>query len=142
MMKLHLMNKMGRVYLTWTRKLQRELVPYKITLKQQFVLRQLKREPFLFPSQIAEMLYCDRPTASVIIKNLQKNGWIKKERDSQNAKQFRVSITEEGLNKLEKLKGISGPEDLDRFDPLKCLTSDEREQLDQLMMKVLEHMEK
>ena len=142
MMKLHLMNKMGRVYLTWTRKLQRELVPYKITLKQQFVLRQLKREPFLFPSQIAEMLYCDRPTASVIIKNLQKNGWIKKERDSQNAKQFRVSITEEGLNKLETLKGISGPEDLDRFDPLKCLTSDEREQLDQLMMKVLEHMEK
>ncbi|MBI9010840.1 MAG: MarR family transcriptional regulator [Clostridiales bacterium] len=141
-MKLHLMNKMGRVYLTWTRKLQRELLPYKITLKQQFVLRQLERKAFLYPFQIAEMLYCDRPTASVIIKNLQKNGWIIKEKDPQNAKQFRVSITEEGLNKLEALKGISGPDDLDRFDPLKCLNSEEKEQLDQLMMKVLEHMEK
>jgi len=141
MIKLHLMNKMGRVYLTWTRKLQRELVPHKITLKQQFVLRQLKREAYLYPYQIAEMLYCDRPTASVIIKNLQKNGWVTKEKDPMNAKQFMVSITDEGLNKLETLKGISGPGDLDRFDPLKCLTEKEREQLDSLIEKVLNHMQ-
>jgi len=141
MAKLHLINKMGRIYLTWTRKLQRELVPHKITLKQQFVLRQLKREPFLFPYQIAELLYCDRPTASVIIKNLQKNGWVEKEKDPENAKQYRVYITEEGRNKVQSLNGITGPDDLDRFNPLKCLSPTEREQLDKLITKVLEHME-
>ncbi|WP_459195572.1 MarR family winged helix-turn-helix transcriptional regulator [Wukongibacter baidiensis] len=135
------MNKIGRAYLTWTRKLQRELVPHGITLKQQFVLRQLKRKSFLYPFQIAEMLYCDRPTASVIIKNLEKKGWVKKEKDPENAKQYRIFITEDGLTKFESLNGASGPDDMDRFDPLKCLSHEEREQLDQLIMKVLKHME-
>jgi len=141
MAKLHLMNKLGRVYLTWTRKLQKELVPHKITLKQQFVLRQLEKEPFLYPYQIAELLYCDRPTATVIIKNLLKKEWVYKEKDPQNAKKYRVFVTEEGIRKVESLKGISGPEDLEKFDPLKCLSDDERDQLDRLMTKVLDHME-
>ena len=34
---------------------------------------------YLLPSQIADMLYCDRPTASVIIKNMEKiNGLLKR----------------------------------------------------------------
>ncbi|QUI21000.1 MarR family transcriptional regulator [Vallitalea pronyensis] len=141
MAKLHLMNKLGRIYLTWTRKLQRELVPHDISLKQQFVLKQLKKKSFLYPFQIAEMLYCDRPTATVIIKNLEKKGWVKRERDPENARQYRISITEDGLIKLESLYGACGPKDMDRFDPLKCLSSEEREQLEQLIMKVFKNMD-
>ncbi len=142
MAKLHLMKKLGRIYLTWTRKLQRELVPHDITLKQQFVLKQLEKKLFLYPFQIAEMLYCDRPTASVIIKNLEKKAWVIRERDPENARQYRISITEKGLIKLESLYGASGPKDMDRFDPLKCLSNEEREQLDQLIMKVLKNMDR
>jgi len=141
MTKLHLINKMGRIYLTWTRKLQRELVPHEITLKQQFVLRQLEKAEYLYPYQIAEMLYCDRPTATVIIKNIQKNGWVEKEKDPENLKRFRVFITESGRRKVQSLENITGPDALDRYDPLSVLTVKERETLDRLMNKVLKHID-
>ena len=140
MSKLTLMSKLGIVYLTWTRMLQKDLVPYKITLKQQYVLGQLSKKDFLYPSQIADMLFCDRPTASVIIKNMEREKWVKREKDMENAKQIRIYITEEGRQKLASLKGISGPEDMARYDPLQCLTIEERNQLDVLMTKVLSHI--
>ncbi|KUO70345.1 MAG: hypothetical protein APF77_09410 [Clostridia bacterium BRH_c25] len=140
MSKLTLMSKLGIVYLTWTRMLQKDLVPYKITLKQQYVLGQLSKKDFLYPSQIADMLFCDRPTASVIIKNMEREKWVKREKDMENAKQIRIYITEEGRQKLASLKGTSGPEDMARYDPLQCLTIEERNQLDVLMTKVLSHI--
>ncbi len=140
MSKLTLMSKLGIVYLTWTRLLQKNLVPHKITLKQQYVLGQLSKNEFLYPSQIADMLFCDRPTATVIIKNMERQKWVKREKDVENAKQVRIYITEEGRQKRASLKGVSGLEDMDRYDPLRCLTDDERAQLDVLMTKVLTHI--
>ncbi len=140
MPKLHLMSKMGIIYLNWSRKLQKDLVPFKITLKQQFVLRQLMKTEYLLPSQIADMLYCDRPTASVIIKNMEKNKWIVKEKDPENGKQYFVKITEIGTQKFKALGGASGPEAMVRHDPLKCLTEAERETLDALLTKVMLHL--
>lgn len=134
---MHLMNKLGLIYLTWTRKLKQQLVPHGITLKQQFVLKQLQTKPFLYPHQIADMLYCDRPTASVIIRNMVKNGWIEKVKDEENQKQYKVTATDAGKEKWLSLNGASGKEDMDRFDPLKCLTDDERQQLDKIISKVL-----
>ncbi|MFN2285956.1 MAG: hypothetical protein ACK2UQ_16200, partial [Anaerolineae bacterium] len=60
--------RMATSFLTWRRYLQNFLVPYKITLKQAYVLRQLTKREYLYPSDIASMLYCDRPTATVIIR--------------------------------------------------------------------------
>lgn len=142
MRNLSLMSKLGIIYLTWTRLLQKDLVPYNITLKQQYVLRHLTETEFLYPSQIAEMLFCDRPTATVIIKNMERKKWVTKVRDFENAKQIRICITEEGRQMLTSLKGISGPEDMDRYDPLKCLTVQERSQLEILLAKVLSHLRK
>lgn len=140
MRKLHLMSKLGIIYLTWSRLLQKDLVPHKITLKQQYVLGQLAKKDFLYPSQIADMLFCDRPTATVIIKNMERAKWVRRERDTENAKQIRIYLTEEGRQKLASLKGISGSEDMDRYDPLNCLTAEERQQLDTLLTKVLSHI--
>lgn len=95
---------------------------------------------FLYPSQIAEMLFCDRPTATVIIKNMEREKWVRRETDIENAKQVRISITEEGKQKLASLKGASGPVDMDRYDPLLCLTGEERDQLDVLLTKVLSNI--
>ena len=54
--KLSIMAKIGVIFLTWRRHLQKDLVPHKITLKQQYILKQLTRKSFLYPSEIAEML--------------------------------------------------------------------------------------
>lgn len=140
MQKLHLMAKMGIIYLNWTRKLQRDLVPFEITLKQQYVLRQLMKTEYLLPSQIADMLYCDRPTASVIIKNMLKREWILKVDDPDNKKQYRIMITTKGIEKFESLKGASGPEAMVRYDPLNCLTAAERKVLDEILTKVFKQL--
>jgi DNA-binding MarR family transcriptional regulator len=131
---------MGIAFLTWRRALQKELVPHKITLNQQYVLGQLTKREYLFPSQIADMLFCDRPTATVIIKNIEREKWVIREKDIENAKQIRVYITEEGRQKLASLKGASGPEDMALYDPLVCLTDKERDQLDTLLTKVLSNL--
>jgi len=137
---MHLMNKLGRIYLTWTRKLKQQLVPHGITLKQQFLLKQLQNKPFLYPYQIADMLYCDRPTASVIIRNMIKNRWIEKVIDDENRKQYKIILTDVGREKWISLEGASGKKDMDRFDPLKCLTEEERQQLDKIISKVLKNL--
>ncbi|KUO75264.1 MAG: hypothetical protein APF77_22370 [Clostridia bacterium BRH_c25] len=140
MSKLLLISKLGIVFLTWKRALQKELVPHKITLKQQYVLSQLAKKEYLYPSNIADMLFCDRPTATVIIKNMERMKWIRREQDAENAKMVRIYITGEGKQKLASLKGASGREDMTRYDPLQCLTEEERNQLDVLLTKVLSHI--
>lgn len=140
MEKIPLISKIGVIFLTWRRHLQKDLVPHKITLKQQYVLRELSKKDFLYPSQIAEILFCDRPTVTVIIKNMERNKWLKKEKDAENGKQFRIFITAEGHKKFASLQSTSKLSSREDFDPLKCLTNDERNQLDVLLTKVLSHI--
>ena len=82
------MPRLSVAFLTWRRHLQRHLVPFGITLKQVYVLRQLVRREFLYPSKIAEMLFCDRPTATVVIRNLGKQGWVVREKDEQDRRKY------------------------------------------------------
>jgi DNA-binding MarR family transcriptional regulator len=135
--KLPTISRLGVVFLTWRRHLQRQLLPYGITLKQEFVLHQLMKEPFLYPADIAEMLFCDRPTATVIIKNLEKQGWVQRRRDPDNQKFIQIILTPAGRAKVNELDQIPA----DDFDPLECLTREEREQLDSILKKIHVHLE-
>ncbi|VBB07150.1 Hypothetical protein LUCI_2394 [Lucifera butyrica] len=133
--KLPTMSKLGVVFLTWRRYLQRKLNSHKITLKQLYVLRQLEKCEFLYPSQIADMLFCDRPTATVVIKNLEREGWVTKEKDHENSKQVKVFLAPEGHQKLLSLKnGSKLP--VEEVDPLECFTIEEKQQFDQLISKL------
>lgn len=138
--KLPLMSKFGVIFLTWRRSLQKDLVPHKITLKQQYVLKHLSKKDFFYPSQIAEMLFCDRPTATVIIKNMERNDWIKREKDDENRKQVKIYITEAGRMKLASMKNSVKSSDSNEYDPLACLSEDEKNQLDFLLTKVLSYI--
>ena len=138
--KLDIMNKMGVVFLTYRRQLQRELNPYQITLKQEYVLRQLARKGSLYPSEIADMLFCDRPTATVVIKNMEKQHWVRKEKDWENKKQVKVTLTESGRKKLADLSNALQASKTSAPDPLECFTSAEKEQLDQLLTKLWKHI--
>jgi DNA-binding MarR family transcriptional regulator len=138
--KLNLMNKLGVIFLTYRRQLQKELVPYQITLKQQFILKQLAKKEFLYPSEIAEMLYCDRPTASVVIKNMEKQHWIIKEKDSENGKQIKITLTDNGRKKLADLKEALQTSPYSSYNPIECFSEDEKKQFEQLLDKLWKHI--
>jgi DNA-binding MarR family transcriptional regulator len=131
-----LMSRLGVAFLTWRRYLQRQLLPYGITLKQQFVLRQLARQGCLYPADIAEMLFCDRPTATVILDNLEKQGWVRREKDPANRKYVQVFLTSQGKSKLEELEEKPKAD----FDPLACLSPEEVDQLEALLVKLCRHL--
>ena len=136
--RLPTMARLGIVFLTWRRHLQRQLLPFNITLKQQFVLRQLERQEVLNPAEIADMLFCDRPTASVIINNLEKSGWVKRQKDPDNRKFILIQLTPKGKEKLKQLEQLPS----DNLDPLNGLSSNEKCQLEELLIKLQDYLDR
>jgi DNA-binding MarR family transcriptional regulator len=131
-----IMARLGIAFLTWRRYLQRGLTPFGITLKQQFVLRQLSKTEHLYPSDIAEMLFCDRPTATVILDNLEKQGWIRREREHENRKFMRIILTATGKEKVAELQTMQAPD----FDPLAPFSEEELKEFDRLLRKLNQHL--
>jgi DNA-binding MarR family transcriptional regulator len=137
--KKTLMERLGTIFLTWRRCLQKGYSPHGITLKQMYLLRKLSSREYLHPSEIAEMLYCDRPTATVIIRNMVRQGWVTREPDPENRKRGRIRITSAGRTKhLELRRDKTSPER--RFDPAACFTEDERVQFERLLGKLQNHV--
>jgi DNA-binding MarR family transcriptional regulator len=130
----------GKIQLTWKKYLQASLVGQGITLKQYYTLLQLRANPFLYPTNIAEFLFCDRPTATVVIKNMERQGWVTRVRDPANRKMVRVTITEEGVDKLNQVRNL--PELRRRFDanPLGCLNEHELEALTGMLDRVYQRV--
>ncbi len=133
---LPLMTRLGIVFLTWRRHLESNARPHNITLKQQFLLKQLACREFIYPSEIADMLFCDRPTATVVISNLKKNGLVRSEKDPANGRRQLVMLTEAGRQKVAELAGR--PQET--IDPLACLTAGEQAELERLLKKVQHHL--
>lgn len=134
------MGRIGTVFLTWRRWLQKGYAKYGVTLKQSFLLGRLASHEYLYPADIAEALYCDRPTASVIIRNMEKAGWIERETDPQNGKRQRIRLTRAGLAKRDEIrKDPDNPEKL--FDPQACFDEIELKQFKELLEKLEKHLE-
>lgn len=140
-MKLSVIGRIGVISLMWKRYLQKQLLPHNITLKQTYLLKQLIRVDFLYPAKISELLFCDRPTASVIIGNLVKNGWVQKDHDPENKKRFRISITLLGAKKVNQVleAGYQGDKSL---DPKTILTEQEMKILEGALIKLQKTIEK
>jgi len=134
-MKLSIIARIGIIALTWSRFLQKQLLPHDITVKQIYLLKQLIKTDFLYPADIADLLFCDRPTASVIIRNLEKKGWLEKKADPDDGKRFQVSITLAGAKMVHQVleSGYKGDK---TFDPESVLTPDEAELLENLLIKI------
>ena len=134
------MSRFSVAFLTWRRHLQGYLVPLGVTLKQVCVLRQLVRREFLHPSKIAEMLFCDRPTATVIVRNMEKQGWVTRRQDDQDRRQVRVMITEQGKDKLGQIARSPWSDREQQFDPLGCFSEHEVAELTRLLAKLNRHL--
>lgn len=138
MRRLPTMARLGVIFLTWRRYLEKISKSHSLTLNQYHILRQLKRREYLNPSEIAEMLFCDRPTATVVIDNLKKYGYITKEKDAQDGKRIQVKLTEKG--RLQVAKAEMDLEKQSNFDPLSCFTEEEKQTLEELLMKLHNHL--
>ncbi len=136
--KLPIMSRLGVIFLTHRRYLEKTAKSNDLTLKQFYILRQLVRKEYLNPSEIADMLFCDRPTATVVIDNLKKYGYITKEKDVLDGKRIQVRITEQGRQQVKKAQEAF--EQYADFDPLACFTEDEKNYFEELLIKLHHHM--
>jgi DNA-binding MarR family transcriptional regulator len=50
------------------------------------------------------MLFCDRLTATVVIKNMEKQGWVRRDMDPDDSRRIKVTIESGGRTKLEDIK--------------------------------------
>ncbi|OXS74945.1 MarR family transcriptional regulator [Lysinibacillus sp. KCTC 33748] len=66
------------------------------------ILQMIQKEAEVTVRDIAELLNISHNTASEHIKKLERNGWIKKERDSDDQRKVHIHLTTEGLLVLKK----------------------------------------
>lgn len=132
----------ARVHLTWKRHLERALLGQDVTLKQFHLLVELEQHEYLHPARVAEELFCDRPTASVILRNMEKRGWISRRPDPENRKQVRIRLLAAGRRKLASLRGLAELQRRLGFDPCGGMPRAEERAFVQRLEGLLERLER
>jgi DNA-binding MarR family transcriptional regulator len=97
----------------------------------------LNKREFLLPLEIADYLHCDRPTASVIIKNLEKKALIYRKKDEKNSKFHRIYISKVGQEYIQMIDSSVPKLTVSPFD---ILSQEEKEQLLMLLDKCCSRM--
>lgn len=123
-------------HLEWKRYLQRRLSNHDITLKQFHVLNRLDRHDALHPMDLAESLYCDRPTVSTILRNMKKRGWVDRGIDPKDARYILVSITPAGRKTLRAIRDGGVFAGADFANPLEVFSSRELHALKESLSKL------
>jgi len=124
---------LSRTYLSFTRTLQVFLNNYGLTVPQFGVLESLYH---LGPLKICELIHKNLSTSgnmTVVIRNLEKEGWIKKSPDDEDKRAYKVSLTEQGSQIIEEafLTHLHYLKDF-----FHRLNMDEKQQLLQLLKKL------
>jgi DNA-binding MarR family transcriptional regulator len=130
------MELISRAFLEWKRRVAKNLVPFGTNPKQMFVLRTLLESGPMSPSEIADLVLADRPTATSLIGTIQRAEWVSRRKDPTNGKRVLVHITKRGQAFVRSV-----PESLWRtgktaFDPEGCFTSAEQTELIRLLGKL------
>jgi DNA-binding MarR family transcriptional regulator len=136
------MTLIAKVHLTWKRHLERALVGEDITLKQFHLLVQLDEHELMRPAQVAEELFCDRPTASVILRNMEKRDWISRTKDPENKKHVRVRLLAAGRRKLAHVRDLPELNRRFAFDPCGGLTKKDAASFVSFLEQLLGRMER
>ena len=94
----------------------------------------------LNPSQIADLLFSDRATVSVMLQTMTQRGWIQRDKDTTNRKFVWISITQLGRQKLEELRTFERqlPK---REDPFKGFSRQEKADLHRLAQQLRSRMD-
>lgn len=130
------MELISRAHLAWKRRVAKDLAPYGLNPKQIFVLRKLQETGGLAPSEIAELTFADRPTATSMIGTLERAGLVKRRRDPENGRRVIVELSSPGRAKLESVPQSLWRSGRTSFDPEACLSREERQELTRLLEKL------
>ncbi len=139
--KQPIMEAIGTASLVWKRYAQKNIHPYGVTVNQYEVLRHLKQRGTLYPSDIAEMLFCDRSTATVVIKNMEKVGWVERQIDTKDLRRFQVTLSPAGLEKYDEVPWDTPGFRKTRFQPTACFSKEEKSQFVTLLAKLNAHLD-
>ena len=131
-----LMELVSRAHLQWKRRIARDLVPYGINPKQIFLLRKLVEAGSLAPSEVADLVYADRPTATSLLGTMERAGWITRRRDPTNGKRVIVEITAVGRRKVASVPLRLWRTGKTTFDPAAALSAAERAEAIRLLEKL------
>ncbi len=127
----------GVIFLTRRRILLKALEPYGMTLKQYSLLGYIRRRGPITPSEAAELLFCDRPTASVILANCRRKGWLGRERSSGDGRSYAITLLPAGEAAYEEARSRGAIRRAD-IDPLDVLGPAERARFVESLGKVYE----
>ncbi len=130
---------LGRTFLSWRRHLQRQVQKAGCSIQQYHVLKQLVRHEILRPSDIATLLFCDRPTATVVVRNLAAAGLAAVSPDPSDGRQRLVTITDAGRAVLRAAETFATSARA-ALHPLDPLSDEERAQLLRILRKVEKHV--
>ena len=109
------------------------LKPLGLTYTQYIVFMVLWEKENVTVGQLGNILHLDNGTLTPLLKNLEKEGYIKRKRSKEDERVMTISITEKGNALKEKCRNI----------PFECashnasLTEDESKELYRLLYKLL-----
>lgn len=133
-MKHDILERIESIYLTDRKHKLKTLSHYNLTLKQWGALDIIHREGAINPSELAQALKIDRPTMTVVLKNLMKAGWVTRVTDPYNKRFAIVDITESGINRIKDID----IEAMKNEELLDGLTQEELTTLKSLLLKIEE----
>jgi DNA-binding MarR family transcriptional regulator len=127
------METISRIHLVWKRRLQRGLAAHGLNLTQITLLHRLSATDRLHPSEVADLFFSDRPTTTTLLASLERRGYLRRRRDTDDRRHVRVTITAAGRALLRKLPPAPARGGDERQDPLAPLRlADRRRLLDAL----------
>lgn len=135
-MSAHVMDLVSRTHLRFKRRVARDLLPHGLNPKQIFVLRQLAESGGLSPSQVAELVFADRPTATSLLNTLERAGWVRRRPHPEDGRQVVVGITAQGRRKLASVPLHLWRTGETSLDPEAALAPAERKELVRLLEKL------
>ena len=125
---LHPLALIGQISHSIRRFLETGLTQHDLTFNQYNLLQLLIMQETWLPSELADRLMINRPTTTVILRNLERKGWIERNPDPSNRRNVQVRITESGHEKAENARKwmirVKGS-----FDPLVGLSEQELDAL-------------
>jgi len=135
MEKLHPLAQISEIAQSIRRFLKTGLASKDLTFNQYNLLQLLVQNPVMLPSELADRLTINRPTVTIILRNLEKKGWIERRTDPENRRNVQVRLTETGKEKAETVRAwmirAKGS-----FDPLVGLSETELEMLESLLERI------
>ena len=127
---------MGSVFFARRRRSAERIRVFEITLPQFSLIQLARRRGAISPSSAASELSCDRPTATLIAQKCVSRGWLARRRSEMDRRSFRLELSGEGEELLDRIEASRALSPGSLGDPLDVLSSGEREVFKKALEKI------